>query len=116
MSVNSFHQQMNRGADTEVTLMSDFNMIYSLVSSRVLFSITYLLFIIVARPQPHDVDHVGTWFAALSSRFLFNRIKPTATNPEPRASFTSAISETEREIIEANERIVCTWVSVYSLV
>ena len=47
MSVDSFHQQMNRGADTEVTLMSCFNVVDSFISSRVLFIYLFLVWLLV---------------------------------------------------------------------
>ena len=63
ISVDSFHQQMNRGAVAEVTLMSDSTkVIHSFLQEfyLVYLFIYYLLLVARHQQQPYDVDHVCT--------------------------------------------------------
>ena len=62
ISVDSFHQQMNRGAVAEVTLMSDSTkVIHSFLQEFYLvYLFIYYLLLVVRHQQPYDVDHVCT--------------------------------------------------------
>ena len=60
--VDSFHQQMNRGAVAEVTLMSDSTkVIHSFLQEFYLvYLFIYYLLLVARHQQPYDVDHVCT--------------------------------------------------------
>ena len=62
ISVYSFHQQMNRGAVAEVTLMSDSTkVIHSFLQEFYLvYLFIYYLLLVARYQQPYDVDHVCT--------------------------------------------------------
>ena len=62
ISVDSFHQQMNRGAVAEVTLMSDSTkVIHSFLQEFYLvYLFIYYLLLVARHQQPYDVDHVCT--------------------------------------------------------
>ena len=75
MSVDSFHQQMNRGAVAEVTLMSDSTkVIHSFLQGFYLvYLFIYYLLLVARHQQPYDVDHFFTLCVLPQSRRLITR-------------------------------------------